>query len=181
MKLETVRLRIVPLDAVAFQKLLCGLESLESWMGLTPSGERMDGETRMAMEWLYQQGREHPEEFIWYTSWAIILKEKNMVVGSACFKGMPDEYGTVELGYGIYPSFRRRGFMKEAAGSLVRWALEQPGVAEVAAETDCGNFASQKVLESCGLCREGRTEGGILWKVNRKSGINPRPGAGQRL
>jgi RimJ/RimL family protein N-acetyltransferase len=72
------------------------------------------------------------------------------LVGSAGFKGRPDAAGCVEIGYGVEPGWRRRGFATEAVGRLAQWAWEQ-GVRRIVAECDERNTASAGVLRATGM------------------------------
>ena len=63
----------------------------------------------------------------------------------------PPSVGSVEIGYGIVPAHRGHGYMTEAVNALTAWALAQPGVTEVRAETDPDNVASQNVLVRAGF------------------------------
>jgi len=56
-------------------------------------------------------------------------------VGLAGFKGPPDEQGAVEVGYGVLEAFRRRGIATEATARLIAFAMADPAVTRVAAET----------------------------------------------
>lgn len=59
----------------------------------------------------------------WYTYWGIIIPETKTCIGMIGFKGYPDENGYTEVGYGISPNYRRRGYMSEALMGLVDWAF----------------------------------------------------------
>ena len=59
--------------------------------------------------------------------------------------------GTAEIGYSVLPQFQGRGYATEMVVGLVRWALGQPGVARVAAETEWANPASMRVLGKAGF------------------------------
>lgn len=166
--LETERLRIVALTPEQFGMLLDAPERLGRSLGFVP-GEPPDGHTLEAMRGLYAEARKRRDAFPWMASWLIILKAERAAVGSACFMAPPDERGVVDVGYGLYARFRGRGFMTEALGALARWALEQPHVREVAAETERDNAASRSVLERCGfeLCREEAES--LFWRLDLKS------------
>lgn len=97
--------------------------------------------------------RAHPEQRLWYTAWRIALPDGTMA-GDLCFKGLP-ENGHPEIGYGIIYRFQGRGYATEAVGAACRWALGQPGVTAVEAETDPGNAASQRVLQKLGFVPNG--------------------------
>ena len=87
------------------------------------------------------------------TIWFIELKDGTHV-GDLCFKGLNAD-GSVEIGYGIVDEYQGKGCATEAAEAAVAWALEQPGVIRVEAETEPDNKASQRVLEKCGFVPTG--------------------------
>lgn len=95
----------------------------------------------------------HPEQWCWYAAWLIVPKD-GTCIGDACFKGLGDD-GAVEIGYGITPPHEGQGYATEAVDAMVRWALRQPGVVRVEAETEPGNTASQRVLAKCGFVPTG--------------------------
>lgn len=86
-----------------------------------------------------------------YAFWLILRKNDRVIVGSADFKGIPDERGAVEIGYGLGKAFEHNGYMTEAVKSMCDWALRQSGVVAVIAETDRDGLASQRILEQCGF------------------------------
>lgn len=150
-ELETPRLRIVPLWPAELERLLAGMKELEAALGLNSSGQELDDHTREAMKYLYNLGRETPDSFPWITNWQIIRRRDHIAVGSACFMNVPNAAGEVEVGYGIHPPFQRQGYMGEALEALCRWALAQPGVDGVTAQTEPDNAPSRRVLARCGF------------------------------
>jgi RimJ/RimL family protein N-acetyltransferase len=72
------------------------------------------------------------------------------VIGDIGFHTAPS-LGSVEIGYGIVPAHRGHGYVTEAVNALTAWALAQPGVTEVRAETEPDNVASQNVLVRAGF------------------------------
>lgn len=91
------------------------------------------------------------------------------MIGDLCFKGAPCEDGSVEIGYGIYPAFEKRGFITEAVEVLCHWALKQKYVRSVRAETNKENIASQKVLQKNGFVFMGEKDGMLQWQL--KAGV----------
>lgn len=65
----------------------------------------------------------------------------------------PPSDGVLELGYGIVPSCRGRGYATEATVALAAYALTAPGVHTVSASVDLANPASVRVLEKAGFAR----------------------------
>lgn len=106
------------------------------------------------------------DDHLYYTYWMLVYEDT--VVGLAGFKGFGCDPEAIEIGYGIAPSFSRRGFMTEAVSALCAWALDQRRVMEV---TAChvlkSNNASQRVLEKSGfvLTDEGPLE--TFWSFSR--------------
>lgn len=109
----------------------------------------------------------HPDKWEWYAIWMIELKDGTHA-GELCFKGVTKS-GAAEIGYGISEAYRRRGYGTEAVSALTKWALNQPGVECITAETEESNLASQKILRKSGFVPTGEIgeEGPIF--VCRKS------------
>ena len=95
----------------------------------------------------------HPNQWEWYAIWVIELKDGTHV-GELCFKGL-SENGIAEIGYGINEAQQGYGYATEAVSALVDWALNQPRVLCVLAETEEPNIASQRVLEKSGFIPTG--------------------------
>ena len=91
--------------------------------------------------------------WVWYAIWMIELKNGTHI-GELCFKGLGAD-GMVEIGYGVSEEYEGKGYATEAVSAVVRWAIDQPGVARIEAETEAENIASQRVLEKCGFIATG--------------------------
>ena len=96
---------------------------------------------------------DHPEQWVWYAIWIIECKDGSHI-GDLSFKGFNDD-GSVEIGYGIDEAHQGQGYATEAVNAAVMWALQQPGITRVEAETEPNNKASQRVLEKCGFVPSG--------------------------
>ena len=131
---ETMRLTLHPASREEMEALMTAQE---------------DPAMRAAYREMLDGCLKHPAQWLWYAAWLITLKD-GTPVGDACVKGLADG-GTVEIGYGINPPHEGKGYATEAVDALVRWALRQPGVVCVKAETEPGNAASQRVLAKCGF------------------------------
>lgn len=75
---------------------------------------------------------------------------RHTLTGSVGFKGLPDEEGTVEIGYSVLPAHQGRGLATEMIAALVGWAAEQ-GARLVQAQVEPANGASIRVLEKLGF------------------------------
>lgn len=111
--------------------------------------KQTDPELIKAYSEMLQECLANPEKWNWYATW-MIKKKDGTHIGDLCFKGQGDD-GSVEIGYGIVEEYQGQGYATEAVESVVLWALKQPGVYRVEAETDPENKKSQRVLEKCGF------------------------------
>lgn len=97
--------------------------------------------------------KQHPEQWEWYAIWMIELKDGTHI-GELCFKGV-DSTGTAEIGYGILKKYEGCGYATEAVSAITEWALNQPSIACIKAETEETNIASQSVLKKAGFVPTG--------------------------
>jgi RimJ/RimL family protein N-acetyltransferase len=73
------------------------------------------------------------------------------LIGVGGFRGEPTADGVVEIGYGIVPESRRRGYAREAVDGFVGWAFEDSRVSRVIAHTLPHLAPSIGVLTSAGF------------------------------
>jgi RimJ/RimL family protein N-acetyltransferase len=60
-----------------------------------------------------------------------------------------------EIGYGVLPSERGKGYCSEAAEIMVDYLFLSKDIVRIQAHTDTENLASQRVLEKAGFKKEG--------------------------
>lgn len=89
---------------------------------------------------------EHPEEAEGWV-WVVIDRQAGAVVGDIGFHSPVRGRESVEIGYLLFEEARGRGFATEAAGALMTWALEQPGIERVTMQVEPENAASLRVAE----------------------------------
>ena len=87
-------------------------------------------------------------------SWLMI--DAGEVVGACGYKHAPTPAGDVEVGYGVAPERRGRGYARLAGGLLLEAARADPRVRAITAETAVANAASQRVLAGQGFFKVGR-------------------------
>jgi len=80
--------------------------------------------------------------------WAICLKSTDEIMGTISIWNLDSELNKAELGYGIFPSFRRQGYMAEALRAIVEFALEDMELDLVEAYTSHSNKPSIDFLKS---------------------------------
>lgn len=133
-------------DRVTAQHIL-GLElprefpNKDDLVGLLPIQLRRMDESPNRLEWMVR---------------LMVAKEgiSDAVVGHCGFHGPPDVIGRAEIGYTVFALHRGRGYAKEAAAALVRWAFAQ-GEHEVYATISPDNASSLAVAKRVGFIEIG--------------------------
>lgn len=117
--------------------------------------DEQDAEMKQAYSEMLQGCVQNPNERIWYAVWYIELKNSpHTIVGDFCFKGLNAD-GMVEIGYGLYDGCCGHGYMTETLEAVCKWAVLQPHVKRIEAETAPENSASQRVLFRVGFVPTG--------------------------
>lgn len=84
-----------------------------------------------------------------FESWMIIKKDTMEIIGDLGFKGFNSSLGTIDLGYGIIASERRKGYAEEAVKALLQWAFSNEIVKEITANCLQENTPSIHLLKKC--------------------------------
>lgn len=171
MKIETTRLQLQPFAPQDLLALIDSAEQCEARMGLRlAEGLReffVSGEIPSA--WI-ESLRSANEPDPWVHGFAVVDAQQKTIVGSAGFKGAPDDDGSVEIAYAIVPSCEGRGYATEVAGALVQFASTDSRVRVVLAHTLPELNASTRVLTKCGFEKTGEIEDpddGTIWRWQR--------------
>jgi RimJ/RimL family protein N-acetyltransferase len=164
MVLETERLQIMPLTPHQLKLWVNDMAVLEQELSCSYQAEPMRGVFLDVVKGQLQRTENDQNNYMWHSFWFLMRKNDRVVLGSADFKNIPDDNGEVEIGYGIGKQFEHNGYMTEAVQSMCEWALRQPGVSHVIAETESDHFASQRILKRCGfkLYQQGET---FWWRL----------------
>jgi len=172
--LETARLRLAPWSPEHLLAMIDGAARFESDAGvaLADGLREMFVSDEVSPDWLAQL-RAAPGPDPWTLGFAVVHRDDDRVIGSAAFKGAPDESGAVEIAYGIAPDYQGHGYATEAAKALVAFALERVDVTTIRAHTKPENGASGRVLAKSGFHQVGEImdpEDGLVWRWERQIG-----------
>ena len=150
--IQAERIELIPLSQdqlksyLEKEELFARTVSRASRIILTPVLQKA---IRMKLDKLNQASR---DDIPWITYWLIKVPPDGFGAGLIGFKGIPNQTGIVEIGYGIDPSFRNQGYMTEAVLALFKWAFGDPRCQRIIApNTDRSNLASNRVLEKAGM------------------------------
>lgn len=142
---EPPALRVEPATAAHLRALLAGPDEFTQASGLAvvDGYVEFDGAIERSLQWV-DDGLD-PR----WGSHLFIHVPDAALIGLGGFKGAPID-GTVEIGYGIAPTYRRQGHATAAAQALVALAYER-GVRRVLAHTLGELNTSNRILAKLGF------------------------------
>lgn len=168
MIIKTERLEIKPLSKEELVDYISADYSLETNLGLKHLKrfvlERIKNKIQNQ---IIPSIIKYPDNSLFNTFWIVIDFQKKSIVADICFKGEPNNFGEVEIGYGTYPEAQGNGYMSEAVKGIILWAFEQNNVKSIIADTDPENIASKKVLEKNNFIITSKTDKNISWKLEK--------------
>ncbi|MEV8632654.1 GNAT family protein [Streptosporangium sp. NPDC051023] len=85
----------------------------------------------------------------------LAMEADGLVVGAISLFKTQWGTGTTEVGYGVHPLHRGRGYAPEAVRALARWTFESTGLRRIELRANVDNTASLRVAEKAGFVREG--------------------------
>ena len=103
-----------------------------------------------------------------FNIWLIIEKDNNQIIGSAGFIGQPDSKGNIEIGFGIIPSKRKKGYCYESVQALVDWGINHNDVKGIIARCDTSNTASKKTMMRLGFACMDENDNILTWHYPNK-------------
>ena len=107
-----------------------------------------------------------------FFDWAIVYTEEDKMIGTVGFTQLDKENLVAEVGYVINPAYAGRGIATEAVSAVIGYAFCTLGMQRVEARYMIGNDASLRVMEKCGMQKEGVLRSALLVKnVRRDIGI----------
>ena len=89
--------------------------------------------------------------------WAVTLKEGgHKLIGHVSFIRIePKQFRTWEIGFIFHPDFQNKGYATEASRAIIEHAFQELDTHRVVGYSAVDNTASWRILEKCGMRREG--------------------------
>lgn len=163
---ETERLILKPLTYEQLIKYIKADNSLETELKLNKTSRTISPELKEALEeTILPNVADVNKNYLYSTLWTAISKGDHKMVGDLCIVGEPNAAGEIEIGYGTYEEFRKKGFMTEAVGGIIKWAKSQQEVYTIIADTEKENIASFAVLEKNNFIKVGESETMFNWRL----------------
>lgn len=113
---------------------------------------KFQGEYNMLMQESKSELEKRYDNFRPDEKWFLIEKKDGAKIGLVILEL---EGGIQEIGYGIIPKERRKGYCTEAVKIAVDYLFLSKPITRIQAHTNVENTASQKVLEKAGFKKEG--------------------------
>jgi ribosomal-protein-alanine N-acetyltransferase len=102
--------------------------------------------------------RAHPGSLPLLFRVMVLRADPEVVVGRIGFHGPVDAVGMVEIGYEVFPDYRRQGYAREAVVSMLRLARRDPAIRLFRATVSPDNLPSRRLVTGLGL-----VEVGVQW------------------
>lgn len=83
--------------------------------------------------------------------WGIVDNESSKLIGTISLWNFHEDPLSCELGYGILPSYQRRGLMSEAIQAVTKYAFGMMPFKYISAFTEEKNIPSIEFLKKCGF------------------------------
>ena len=109
-----------------------------------------DVEESRSIAKLWQDGSDNNELY----QWAIVLKSSDQVIGSIGVVNDNETTKMAEIGYALGKKYWHQGITSEASGAIIHY-LFACGYERIQAKHDINNPNSGKVMEKCGMKKEG--------------------------
>ena len=165
-KINTERLIILPLDEYNLGLSIKDFNEMEKNLGLSVTEKNIGNREKDVYKIRLKGVKANPDNYMWYTTWVIVLKEENRIVGHVMLKGYPEENGEVIIGYYMQDEYKRKGIMLEALGGLTEWMFMNSDVKSIVADTLKSNLPSQKLLQKLGMVLYKEDEEFFWWKLS---------------
>ena len=138
---------------------------------------RLDEVTRYLL-WDAHPSEEYTRSYISYLQeryatgdfydFGVVLKETGRMIGTVGFTSFDLPNNSAEVGYVISPFHQGKGFATEALKKVISFGFDVLGLSRISAVCMQENSASLRVMEKCGLKREGLLRSAVFAKGDMK-------------
>lgn len=114
------------------------------------SAQRDIGEARDYVKFMMRRYRDDEP-----SSWGIVERVSGRLVGTIGYMDYSEENGSVEVGYSLARWLWNGGYMTEALARVIGYTFDEMDINRIEAQHELTNPASGRVMEKCGMRREG--------------------------
>lgn len=170
-EVNTKRLKILPLTEYNLELSITNFNKMEKSLGLTVTDENIGIRERNVFKIRLNDVKNNNSKYMWYTTWIVILKSENRIIGHIMIKGYPNERGEVNIGYYMQEQYREKGYMSEAINKFICWIFSNVDVTYIVADTLKSNIISQNLLKKIGMEFYKEDYECILWRLKKGENI----------
>ena len=98
------------------------------------------------------------------SSWGITLPRTGKLIGTIGFMWWNKDYRSAEVGYSLSRDYWNQGIMTEALSLIIDFGFKRMRLNRIEAQHVVANAASGRVMEKCGMKKEGILRGRIYSK-----------------
>ncbi|MDC0711923.1 GNAT family N-acetyltransferase [Stigmatella sp. ncwal1] len=153
--LHTGRLELVSLSEDFLVASLAGERTRAEQLGGFQLPEEWPGTHESLLRMRLEDLGKDPSLRPWLLRALVRREPGRLMVGYANFHGAPDERRAVEMGYEVFPEYRRQGYAEETVRELVAWAKREHGIHHFVASVSPGNGPSLAMVRKLGFRQTG--------------------------
>jgi ribosomal-protein-alanine N-acetyltransferase len=98
------------------------------------------------------------------SSWGMILRNTQHLIGTIGFMWWNQENHSAEIGYSLARPYWNQGMTTEALAKVIEFGFDRMRLHRIEAQHCVENGASGRVMEKCGMTREGVLRGRLYSK-----------------
>jgi len=145
------RLDLVPMTLKLMEALSRGdLESAQRMVGYRIPPDWPQG-MKSVLRFRIIIARAQPKALPLLLRTMVLRADPTVVVGRIGFHGPVDEDGILEIGYEVFPAYRRQGYAREAVVAMFRWAQGDPAVLRFRVSVSPENEPSRNLVAGLGF------------------------------
>jgi len=99
-----------------------------------------------------------------FYDFALVLKESSRMIGTVGFTSFDLPNFSAEIGYVVSPEYQGHGYATEAVTAVISFGFENCDLERISAVCMKENIASLRVMEKCGMKREGMLRSAVFSK-----------------
>lgn len=167
LEISTERLKIIPLNEENLELSINNFNEMEKVLGVTITDKNIGYREKDVFKIRLNDVKKNYKMYMWYTTWMIVLKSEDRIIGHIMIKGYPNENGEVIIGYFMQEHYRCKGYMLEAINRLIEWIFLNKDVDYILADTIRTNTISQSLLKKIEMKIYKEDNECIWWRLKK--------------
>ena len=153
--IHSARLDLVSLSPAFLQAIVDGrLDEAARELGTAIPAD-WPGDWMRTVRWRLDDLADDPAIQPWLLRAMVLREPERRLIGHIGFHDAPDPEGKVEVGYTVWPAYRRQGHAQEAVESLFDWARREHGIRRFVASVGPWNAPSLGLVRKLGFVQTG--------------------------